>query len=72
MSGDAGGREGGRENREQPSAPQVDVPRDNIPQPPAQIFEAPPQIEMHQPLQQAPEPQAPNENSGGIISLGEG
>jgi hypothetical protein len=57
----------------------VDVPRDEFPQPPAQIFEAPPQIEMPEPPQQAPEPpqqapepQAPGEDSGGIISLGEG
>lgn len=63
---------------EQPSAPQLDVPRDELPQPPAQNFEAP-QIEMSAPTQQAPEPPqqapqqwAPDEDSGGIISLGEG
>lgn len=72
VSGDAGGVVGGSENMEQPSAPQVDVPHDEIPQSPAQIFEAPPQINIPEPPQQAPEPQAPEENSGGIISLGEG
>lgn len=70
--GDTEGGGAGRDNREQPSAPHVDVPRDELPQPPAQIFEAPPQIEMPEPPQQAPEPQAPGEDSGGIISLGEG
>lgn len=78
-SGDNGGGGVGGDNGEQPSAPQLDVPRGDFPQPPAQIFEAPPQIEMPAPSQQAPEPpqqapqqRAPDEDSGGIISLGEG
>ena len=77
--GDAEGGGVGRDNEEQPSAPQLDVPRDELPQSPAQIFEAPQQIEMPAPSQQAPDPpqqapdpQAPGEDSGGIISLGEG